>query len=330
MTEAPRAWWTRSTVRTVAILITLSALAAAVLVRSGPAPPTEPPMAAPIPAGPTDEVVLAAAGDIACPPGDKPQEDACQQAATADVVKAIDPALVLTLGDNQYPSGRLEDFQGSYDVTWGRFKTITRPAIGNHETQNPDAAGYFTYFGHLAGDPETGYYSFDAGSWHVVSLNTECHGDEDCLHTGSAQDTWLRADLADNRTRCVLAYMHKPRFSSDDHHGGSTAVTDLWQTLYDGGVDVVLAGHAHNYERFAPQTPDGQLDLDRGMRSFVVGTGGRSLYDLGDKQPNSELFYSDGFGVLKMTLRSDGYSWEFVSTDGGSFVDSGSDTCRGP
>jgi hypothetical protein len=317
-------------VRTVAIGIALSALVAGVLARSSPAPTAGPPMAAPVPPGPAGEIVLAAAGDIACPPGEEPREDACQHGATADVVEAIDPALVLTLGDNQYPSGRLEDFERSYDPTWGRFKSITRPAIGNHEAQTPDATGYFTYFGASAGDPATGYYSFDAGSWHVVALNTECHNGEDCLESGSAQDTWLRADLADNRTRCVLAYMHKPRFSSDDRHGNAAQVTDLWQTLYDSGADVVLAGHAHTYERFAPQTPDGQLDLDRGLRLFVVGTGGKDLYDLGDKQPNSELFYNDGFGVLQLTLRPNGYSWEFVPVDGGTGVDSGSDTCRGP
>jgi hypothetical protein len=310
-------------------MIALSILVAAVLVRSSPAPTTGPPMAAPVPADPAGEVVLAAAGDIACPPGDEPREDACQHAATAAIVEAIDPALVLTLGDNQYPSGWLEDFARSYDVTWGRFKSITRPAIGNHDTETPGAGGYFTYFGAAAGDPATGYYSFDAGPWHVISLNTECHTGEDCLESGSAQDAWLRADLADNRTRCVLAYMHKPLFASDERHGNTTEVADLWQTLYDGGVDVVLAGHAHTYERFAPQTPEGQLDLDRGLRLFVVGTGGKDLYDLGDKQPNSELFYSDGFGVLKMTLRPDGYSWEFVSIDGRTDVDSGSDTCQG-
>jgi acid phosphatase type 7 len=330
VTEAPRAWWTRSTVGVVAMMLAaLAAMVAAVLVRSGPTPPAEPPMAAPVPPAPTGDVVLVAAGDIACPSDEQPRDDACQQAATADLVEAVRPALVLTLGDNQYPSGELAEFERSYDATWGRFKSITRPAIGNHETQTPDAHGYFTYFGAAAGNPATGYYSFDAGSWHVISLNTECH-DDDCLEPGSAQDAWLRADLADNRARCVLAYMHRPRFSSDDHHGNATQVTDLWQALYDGGADVVLAGHAHSYERFAPQTPDGELDLDRGLRSFVVGTGGRSLYGLGDKQPNSELFYNGNFGVLRMTLRPDGYSWEFMPIDGGTGVDSGSDTCRGP
>jgi hypothetical protein len=214
----------------------------------------------------------------------------------------------------------------SYDLSWGRFKGMTYPAPGNHEYYTTDAVGYYDYFGSAAGDRTKGYYSFDLGSWHIVVLNSDCHRVGGC-GVGSAQEQWLRADLAANPTACTLAYWHHPRFSSG-MHGSHVEYVPFWNALYEHGAELVLTAHDHNYERFAPQDANGTADSLRGVRQFVVGTGGKSLRSLASLQPNSEVFDGDTFGVLKLTLHSGSYDWEFVPELGGSFTDAGSEACH--
>ncbi|HEU5321805.1 MAG TPA: metallophosphoesterase, partial [Methylomirabilota bacterium] len=209
----------------------------------------------------------------------------------------------------------------------GRHKGRTRPAVGNHEYGTPGAAGYFDYFGAAAGGPGKGWYGYDLGAWHVIALNSNCAQAGGC-HAGSEQERWLRADLAAHPAECTLAYMHHPRFSSGNQHGGSPGVEPLWRALHDHGAEMVLAGHDHDYERFAPQTPGGALDPKRGVRQFVVGTGGRSLRKFGPPKPNSEARDNTALGVLHLRLRDGSYDWRFVAEPGKSFTDSGSDRCH--
>ena len=263
--------------------------------------------------------VLLAAGDIAsC--------DSRGDEATARLLDRLD-GRVATLGDNAYRAGSPAEFRRCYDPTWGRHKERTRPALGNHEYNTPDAAGYFDYFGARAGPAGKGYYSYDLGAWHIVVLNSNCAEVGGC-EAGSAQETWLRADLEANPRPCTLAYWHHPLFSSGVDHGGTTSVWPLWQALDDHGADVVLSGHEHNYERFAPQDPDGNLDLTGGIRQFVVGTGGASSYEFGAAVANSEVRQSGTFGALKLTLRPTSYDWAFVPAAGGEFSDAGHDECH--
>lgn len=273
-------------------------------------------------------VVVAAAGDLSCPAGSTVTPERCQGGAISDALLA-EPDLqhFLVLGDVQYPSGTPEQFEMAYDPTFGRLKAITRPAAGNHEYGYPEAAGYFGYFGEAAGTPGEGWYSFDVGSsWHVVALNSNC-GDVSC-DAGAAQEEWLRADLAQSDRPCTLAYWHHPVFSSGEHHGSSDRTAPFWQALQDDAAELVLAGHDHAYERFAPQLLDG-TPSDVGIRSFVVGTGGRSLYSFADTpELNSEVRLSE-FGYLRLTLADDGYTFEFVATDG-TVLDSGTGTCFAP
>jgi acid phosphatase type 7 len=272
---------------------------------------------------------IAAAGDIACDPGDANYHSGqgtglfCRQRATSDLLVAGGYDAVLTLGDNQYEDGTLAKYNASYDPSWGRVKAITKPVPGNHEYQSGSPAGYFAYFGAAAGDPAKGWYSYDLGSWHVVALNSNCFAV--ACSAGSAQEHWLRADLAAHPTACTLAYWHHPRFSSGQH-GSSTTYTAFWQALYDAGADLVLVGHDHDYERFAPQTPAGALDTARGLRQFVVGNGGKSLRAFGTIRPNSELRNSDTLGILELTLGPSGYAWRHVPAVG-SFTDTGAADC---
>lgn len=301
---------------------------------SDPAPITEIPIATGSPTGtaspsapttatielPTDtpvpapEVVLVGAGDIAsCSrEGDE---------ATAALLDMI-PGTVFTTGDNVYPDGSMEEFLDCYEPTWGRHKERTYPSLGNHDYGTGSAASYFEYFGPAAGDPGKGYYSYDLGSWHIIVLNSEID-----VSAGSEQEQWLRADLAAHQVACTLAYWHEPRFSSGDLHGSSVRVQPIWQALYDYGADVVLNGHEHNYERFAPQDPQGNPDPVHGIRQFVVGTGGRNHYAISNPLPNSEVHNTDTFGVLKLVLQADSYRWEFVPEQGKSFTDSGTTPC---
>jgi Calcineurin-like phosphoesterase len=272
---------------------------------------------------PVDGLRIAAAGDIACEPGEAADRDECQHGATSDLLVGI--AGVLALGDLQYGDGTYAKFLGSYDRTWGRAKAITAPTPGNHEYETEGAAGYFRYFGVAAGDPKKGYYSFDLGAWHLVALNSNCSAVGGCGER-SSQVRWLQADLAGHPALCTLAYWHHPRFSSGKH-GGDAAYMAFWQALYDADADVVLVGHDHDYERFAPQDPRGVLDLVGGIREFVVGTGGKSLRSFSSTAPNSEVRDASSFGVLELTLGADAYAWRFRSTDG-SVTDSGSARCH--
>ena len=246
----------------------------------------------------TTDPVIGVAGDISCTPAYSPSATKCQQMATSDLLLGMNPDAVLTVGDNQYETGTLDEFQRAYNPTWGRLIDRTYPVPGNHEYDS-GAAGYYSYFGARAGDPTKGYYSFDVGAWHLIALNSECSSVGGC-QAGSPQETWLRADLAAHPAACTLAYWHKPRFSSGGLHPSSAAFQPLWQALYDAQADVVLSGHAHDYERFAPQAPNGAPDDVRGIRQFVVGTGGRNLQVLGALQPNSEVRQNTSFGVLKL------------------------------
>lgn len=263
--------------------------------------------------------VLVGAGDIADCSGLAGAE------STAKLIEQI-PGTVMAIGDLAYPDGSKENF-ACYDKTWGRFKSRTRPAVGNHEFHSTGATFYFQYFGAAAGDPKDGYYSYELGEWHIVVLNSECKEVGGC-QVGSRQEKWLRADLAAHPTACSLAYFHKPLFSSGATHGNDPEIKPLWQALYDGNVDVVVSGHDHDYERFAPQTPDAVRDAKRGIREFVVGTGGKNQRLFNDPQPNSEVRNNNAFGVLKLTLCSKGYDWQFIPEAGKSFTDSGSDACH--
>jgi len=260
--------------------------------------------------------VLIGAGDIST----------CKNSNDDGTARLLDQhdGVVFTTGDNVYENGTAQEFQDCYGPTWGRHRDRTRPSPGNHEYETAGAAGYFSYFGSNAGPSGQGYYSYDVAGWHVVALNSNISARE-----GSAQYEWLRADLASNQTACAAAYWHHPLFSSGDH-GNYSVMRSMWRLLQENGVDVVISGHDHDYERFGPQTADGQPDAERGIRQFVVGTGGKSLDVFKRIQPNSEVRDSSTYGVLKLTLRSAGYDWEFIPVAGGRFRDSGSDVCTLP
>jgi acid phosphatase type 7 len=262
-------------------------------------------------------VVMVGAGDIAhC--------STTTDEATAKLLDGIS-GTVFTLGDNAYNSGTSAEFANCYNPTWGRHKARTKPSVGNHEYLTSGASGYFGYFGAAAGDPKKGYYSYDRGDWHVIVLNSNC-SQVPCA-AGSAQDTWLRADLAAHPNKCTLAYFHAPLYSSGQH-GNSTSVRPFWEALYKANADVVLSGHDHNYERFAPQNPYGAFDSARGIREFVVGTGGTYLRPFGTIKPNSVSRNATTHGVLKLTLNSGGYAWKFVPVAGKTFTDSGTASCH--
>lgn len=286
--------------------------------------------------------VIAAAGDIACDPtsssfnGGLGSSSNCRQKYTSDLL--LDPAIsaVLLLGDNQYYCGGYQAFVQSYDKSWGRVKAITRPAVGNHEyltsggtdcnSGNAGAAGYFRYFGLAAGDPGKGYYSYDIAAWHFIVLNSECTDAGGCGST-SPQGVWLRNDLAAHPNSCTLAYWHIPLFSSGGR--ASSRYKTFWDALYAADADVVLNGHDHIYERFAPQRPDGTADAARGIREFVVGTGGSNHTSLSSVFANSQVRDAKTYGVLRLTLHPTSYDWQFVPEAGATFTDSGTDTCHG-
>jgi calcineurin-like phosphoesterase family protein len=230
------------------------------------------------------------------------------------------------VGDLAYPDGSQANF-ACYDKTWGRVKSRTRPAPGNHEFHSVGAAYYFSYFGEAAADPKTGYYSYELGSWHIVVLNSECEAIGGC-NAASQQEKWLRADLAEHPAACTLAYFHKPLFSSGGKHGDDPEIRPLWQALYDLNADVVISGHDHDYERFLPQDPWAKADAKRGIREFVVGTGGKNHRPLGVAHANSEVRDATAFGVLKLTLKHGGYDWQFVPEAGKAFTDAGSGVCH--
>lgn len=259
--------------------------------------------------------VLVGAGDIA----------SCASSGDEETANLLDEisGTVFTAGDLAYENGSAADFSNCYAPSWGRHKSRTRPSPGNHEYFTMGAAGYYDYFGAAAGDPTKGYYSYELGAWHIIVLNSNVRVD-----AGSPQEQWLRRDLANSSVRCTLAYWHHPRFSSGADHGASPALQPLWQALYDYGADVVMSGHDHIYERFAPQTPAGALDMAKGIRQFVVGTGGASRDQIGLITANSEVRSSGAWGVLKLTLLPDRYEWRFVPVQGESFTDAGSASCH--
>ena len=266
------------------------------------------------------DVVVTAAGDIADCLLDSGE-------ATARLLDTIAPSKILTLGDNAYPDGTAQQFTDCYGPTWGRHKPKTSPSAGNHDYHTLGASGYFGYFGEAAGDPAKGYYAFDLGAWRLYALNSNC-ADVPCA-AGSAQEQWLRADLAANPRSCVAAFMHHPRFASGttNDRRDNTSVASLYQAFYQASGDLWLVGHNHNYERLTRLDPSGAIDLQRGIRNFVVGTGGETLGVFGTPTTGSEI-RSMTHGVLKLTLRATGYDWEFVPVAGSTFSDSGSDTCN--
>src|SRR5215207_2138948 len=248
--------------------------------------------------------------------------------ATAGLLADID-GTVATFGDNAFPRGTDADFAECYNPSWGQFKARTLPDPGNHEYETAGASGYFDYFGAAAGDPNKGYYSYDLGSWHVVVLNSNCSFvvGGGCA-AGSDQEQWLKADLAAHSNVCTLAYWHHPRFSSGIH-GDESSVAPFWDDLYQAGAEVVLNGHDHSYERFAPLNPSGQTDPAQGIRQFTVGTGGAELTEFKSINPTSEVQIAGMNGVLQMTLHSDGYDWKFVTAPNGTEADTGSASCHG-
>ena len=302
-----------STVPTPSATPTVSPSASPAASDSGqvPASPAVSPSAVP------GDAVLVGAGDI----GDC---DTTDDTATAALVEDI-KGTVFTAGDNAYPGGAAKDFRDCYDPTWGRFKDRTRPATGNHDWDNKDLKGYLDYFGTAAAPDGVPWYSYDLGAWHVVVLDSMC-GETGGCGKGSDQGKWLAADLAASTARCTLAIWHHPRFSSGEH-GNYKGVAPFWEALYAAGADVVVNGHDHDYERFAPQDPSGREDRERGIREFVVGTGGAELRDFGDVQRNSELRAAVTAGVLRLVLRADSYEWTFIPTQP-SFSDSGSGPCH--
>ncbi|HEX7118259.1 MAG TPA: metallophosphoesterase [Longimicrobiales bacterium] len=258
--------------------------------------------------------VLVGAGDIASCGTDGDD-------ATAELLDAIE-GVVFTTGDNAYPNGTTMEFMRCYDPTWGRHKGRTRPTPGNHDYLTVEAAPYYEYFGEAAGEEGKGYYSYDLGGWHIVVLNSEIETGPD-----SEQLRWLRADLAAHPAPCILAYWHRPLFSSDDLRG-NPKVKPFWEALYEAGAELVVNGHDHYYDRYAPQTPDGAVDLERGIRQIVVGTGGQPPHPSAFSPENREVHDGATIGVLKLTLHPDRYAWEFMPAAGGTFTDSGDAPCH--
>ncbi|MBA3912867.1 MAG: metallophosphoesterase [Acidobacteriales bacterium] len=264
--------------------------------------------------------VLVGAGDIAsC-------DDLAGAEATAKLIENV-PGTVFAVGDLAYPDGSDADFKNCYAPTWGRFRDRTRPVPGNHEYHSDGASAYDRYFGLGAGDPHHGYYSYDLGAWHILALNSECADVGGCT-ADSPQGRWLQQDLNSHPAACTLAYFHKPLFSSGAKHGNDPEMKPFWDMLYHAGADVVIGGHDHDYERFAPQDPNGHADSAHGIREFVVGSGGKNSHrTFGQAKPNSEIRNADTFGVLKITLHLASYDWEFIPQAGKTFRDSGHGTC---
>jgi len=281
---------------------------------AGPSSSDAPLTPAPAPTPPT--VVFSGTGDIAsCSPKAMSQNER--------VSKLLDglEGLVYTTGDNAYEKGTPEEFQKCYDPAWGRHRARTRPSPGNHDYYTPGAAGYFAYFGENAGPPGQGYYSFDYGAWKILSLNSNVPAGP-----GSAQYNWTAEELRNTTAKCTLAYWHHPVFSSG-YEGNMKNMRPIWELLYEHNADIVLVGHSHNYERFGPQDINGQLRPGRGIREFVVGTGGNEFTGLESMKANSEVFNNSSAGVLKLSLAPADYSWEFIPAAGFTFRDFGSDVC---
>jgi hypothetical protein len=267
--------------------------------------------------------VLLAAGDIA-------ECDHQGDEATAKILADYPQATIQTLGDNAYQHGTGAEFAQCYDPSWGQFKDRTRPATGNHDEATENAQGYWEYFGERGGPYDKYYYSYDLGSWHVVVLNSDCWRVGGC-ELDDPQAEWLRNDLARHGAFCTLAVWHRPPFSSGRYGDpdDTDRVRPLWRVVSEEGVDVVLTGHEHSYERFAPMDADGKRDDAQGVRLFVVGTGGGNLRSFAnDPLPTTEAREDDTWGVLKLDLKPSSYAWEFLPVAGSSFSDSGIGSCH--
>ncbi len=262
-------------------------------------------------------VVLVGAGDIA-------QCGLTAPDSTARIIQSMAPDAVFTAGDNVYVNGTATEFANCYDPTWGKFKAITHPVPGNHDYNTSGATGYYGYFGAAAGDPTKGYYSYDLGAWHLIALNGEIN-----TSSGSPQEVWLQADLAASTKTCTMAYLHRPRFSAG-YHGSNSSMQAIWADLYAAKAEIYLAGHNHDYERFAPMDANGNADPVNGLREFVVGTGGANAEAWSVTPPiaNEEVWANPTHGVLKLTLRAGGYDWQYLPIPGDTFTDSGSGTCH--
>src|SRR5262245_2610160 len=268
--------------------------------------------------GDAERLVALAVGDIASCASDGDER-------TARLLETR-PGPILALGDLAYDEGSAREFAECYGPGWGRHKARTHPTPGNHEYRSAAADPYFAYFGAAAGTPGEGWYSRALGSWHVIALNSNCKEVGGCTRD-SPQGRWLAADLAAHPAPCTLAFWHHPRFNSGDKHGNAKKMSALWRILQEHGADVILSGHEHVYERFAPQDAAGRADA-YGIRQFTVGTGGRSLRGFGEIQPNSEA-RGAVYGVLALTLHPTSYDWEFVPVAGARFADRGSASCVG-
>jgi len=271
----------------------------------------------------TQDVVLVGAGDIGqCGPG-----NLANALATATLIDAI-PGTVFAAGDLGYPTGTDGDFAKCYAASWGRHRARTLPVPGEHDDVVPNAMGYFNYWGAAAGTPTKSYYSLNYGAWHIVVLNSECNNIRvgGCT-AGSPQGQWLEADLAAHPAACTLALWHRPLYTSTKSHV-TTAVSPLWQILYNAKADLVVNGSSHNYERFAPQNANGNLDTTNGLVEFVVGTGGAPLASFTTTAANSQVRNSSTYGVLKLTLHATSYDWQFVPIAGQTFTDSGTQACH--
>ena len=297
--------------------------------------PTATPFLTPTPTPGGSDPVIFAVGDMVPGVVTSCGSSNCKQLEVSQLIADASPAAFLALGDTQYEEGALSDFQTFYQPSYGRVKGITYPAVGNHEYLTPNAQGYFDYFNGVgnqtgqAGDRSKGYYAFNVGQWRLYALNTNCSKAGGC-GAGSPQEIWLKEDLAANPQSCSLMFYHHPYVSSDSR-GFSYYIDQraLWNDFYAAGGDVVLVGHSHFYERYAPMNPDRIQDNAYGIRQFIVGTGGKNIYDIGTQQPLSEVWNGNTFGALKMTLRADGYDWQFVPIVGQTFTDSGTASCHG-
>jgi hypothetical protein len=259
---------------------------------------------------PDDDPVVAGAGDIA-------RCSMPQDGYTAALLGNIDGD-VITFGDNTQVNGTAEEFTNCYDPTWGAYKSKTHPSPGNHDYNTSGALPYYDYFG------VSEYYSYDIGAWHIISLNSQIDISDD-----SPQVQWLQADLETHQTLCSMAYWHRPRFTSGLSHPSDPALGAIWDVLYENGVDIVLNGHVHLYERFAKQNPQGIADTE-GIREFVVGTGGGGSLVGYSQIANSEVINNQTYGVIKLTLHPHSYDWEFIPIAGQTFTDSGSSDCSIP
>ena len=317
----------RTDYRRLTTLIMIGAIAVGSCMRDrGVTEPPEEPPAAPRYVTPTG-MVTANAPEIFLGAGDISTCSNNNDEATAQILDTI-PGTVFALGDNVYEDGTTSEFNNCYDPTWGRHKARTKPSAGNHEYNTSGAGPYYQYFGAAAGDPDKGYYSYNLGAWHIVVINSNIS-----RSTGSAQDTWLVNDLEASTSLCTAAYFHHPLYSSTggSGNGGVTysSMRPVYDRLYEYGVDVILAGHRHHYERLAPMKPDGTSDPVNGFRTFIAGMGGRGGGGTTNQHPLSEIANGSTFGILKMYLYDDSYAWKFIPEAGKTFSDSGSAACIG-